>query len=159
MPKSIYLLDFGDVIKIGHSSNVEQRIRMLSSSFGLPLVRSFAEESVFSSDIEKAVKNEFKHRVKPFKHVVTECFHSDAFDSMYESIKHRIREKRTVVTKTVDGITITPLNIYINEAYNDDRDTFAKSKGVGITQVVRWIKMDCIVINGEVWRRVTVINR
>ena len=51
------------------------------------------------------------------------------------------------------------LTEYINEHHNGSKSAFAKSKGVGITQVVRWIKMDCIVINGEVWRRVTVINR
>jgi hypothetical protein len=46
------------------------------------------------------------------------------------------------------------LKQHIDEQYNGDRTAFAKSQGVGLTQVIRWLKMDCIVINGEVWRKV-----
>ena len=61
-------------------------------------------------------------------------------------------------SKQDKGLTMK-LTDYIQEHHSGSKGAFAKSKGVGITQVVRWLKMDCIVINGEVWRRVTVINR
>jgi len=35
MNLSVYLLDFGDVVKVGHSNNVKQRIKDLSRQFSL----------------------------------------------------------------------------------------------------------------------------
>ena len=46
------------------------------------------------------------------------------------------------------------LNEHIQTHHNGDRTSFAKSQGVGLTQVRRWLEMDCMVIDGEVWRRV-----
>ena len=46
------------------------------------------------------------------------------------------------------------LSEHIQANHNGNRAAFAKSQGVGLTQVIRWLKMDCIVINGEVWRKV-----
>ena len=49
---------------------------------------------------------------------------------------------------------LSELNEYIQTHHSGDRTAFAKSQGVGLTQVRRWLEMDCMVIDGEVWRRV-----
>jgi hypothetical protein len=48
----------------------------------------------------------------------------------------------------------TPITDRIETHHKGNRGAFAKLQGVGLTQVIRWIKLDCVVINGEVWRRV-----
>lgn len=48
----------------------------------------------------------------------------------------------------------TPIPDRIDTHHNGDRTAFAKSQGVGLTQVRRWLEMGCVVIDGEVWRRV-----
>tara|TARA_R110000851_G_scaffold311233_1_gene471347 strand:- start:68 stop:271 length:204 start_codon:yes stop_codon:yes gene_type:complete len=47
-----------------------------------------------------------------------------------------------------------PLQTLILDRHSGNRAAFAKSQGVGLTQVRRWLEMDCMVIDGEVWRRV-----
>ena len=37
--------------------------------------------------------------------------------------------------------------------FNGNISAFARVQDVSPTQIVRWVKMDCIVIDGEVWRR------
>jgi hypothetical protein len=47
------------------------------------------------------------------------------------------------------------LTEYIKEHHKGDRTAFAKSQGVGLTQVNRWLKMGAVMIDGEVWRKVS----
>ena len=42
------------------------------------------------------------------------------------------------------------LTEHIKTHHNSDRDAFAKSQGVSYSQVGRWLKRNCYVIDGKV---------
>lgn len=44
---------------------------------------------------------------------------------------------------------------YIQEHHNGNISAFAKSQGVVYGQAARWLKRDCVVIDGGVYCRIT----
>jgi len=47
------------------------------------------------------------------------------------------------------------LNNYITEHHNGNNSAFARSIGVSQHQVQRWLKRDCMVIDGNVYCQVS----
>ena len=46
------------------------------------------------------------------------------------------------------------LKQYIEQQHNGNQAALAREFNTNEKQVGRWLKMDCMVINGEIWRRV-----
>ena len=46
------------------------------------------------------------------------------------------------------------LSDYIKEHHNNNQSEFARSIGVQQSQITRWLKLDCIVVNGELHRKI-----
>ena len=49
------------------------------------------------------------------------------------------------------------LSDYIKEHHNNNQSEFARSIGVQQSQITRWLKLDCIVVNGELYRKIKVL--
>ena len=50
-----------------------------------------------------------------------------------------------------------PLVTYIIDKHNNNQSEFARSIGVQQSQITRWLKLDCIVVNGELYRKIKVL--
>ena len=44
-----------------------------------------------------------------------------------------------------------PINLYIIDKHNGNQSALARELGVRYDQVARWIKRDCVVIDGAVY--------
>ena len=89
--KSIYILDFGAVRKIGYSSDVEQRIKNISSEMKLKATAIFSVEVVHHIEIEMRVKQELAEYIKPFAGYVSETFSTsfaDCLKCLLDSIEY-----------------------------------------------------------------------
>ena len=51
------------------------------------------------------------------------------------------------------------LNDYITEHYNGNISAFARTQDVRYDQVTRWLKRDCMVIDGKVYCQVSKANK
>lgn len=51
------------------------------------------------------------------------------------------------------------LSNYIKEYYRGNMAAYARSISINPTQVKRWLDMECIVIDDEVWRKVRPIKK
>lgn len=52
-----------------------------------------------------------------------------------------------------------PLKLYITDKHDNNVSAFARSQGVQPNQVNRWLKRDCVVINGVVYCEVSKANK
>ena len=51
----------------------------------------------------------------------------------------------------------TKLTDRIETHYNNNQSEFARSIGVQQSQITRWLKLDCIVVNGELYRKIKAL--
>ena len=70
----LYLVDFGEVVKIGVSNNPDKRIESISKNFGLKPLTSVVHETLNAVSMESKVKYKFKADTMPFKRCLTETF-------------------------------------------------------------------------------------
>ena len=52
-----------------------------------------------------------------------------------------------------------PLNIFIYQRHNGNKSAFARTQGVRQDQVARWLKRNCMVIDGVVYCEVSKANK
>ena len=153
MTIGIYLMDFGDVVKVGHSKNVKRRMINLSSTFKSECVECFSWETPFAREIESSVKSAFSNSSVPFKGVVNECFTPD----MMNSIKEHIEFALSVIDGTKktfhEGHECQKINEYIqsNHDGNISKMAAALEKPVRYDQVSKWIGRNGICIDGVIY--------
>ena len=48
-----------------------------------------------------------------------------------------------------------PLSTYVIDKHNGNMAAYARELSVSPTQVKRWVDLGCMVIDGEIWRKVS----
>tara|TARA_R110000851_G_C12963621_1_gene554540 strand:+ start:177 stop:413 length:237 start_codon:yes stop_codon:yes gene_type:complete len=65
----------------------------------------------------------------------------------------KLNKKSWLSSVMVEFSAIDSLKDHITEHHNGNMAEYARNLSVSPTQVRRWVDMNCIVINGEVWRK------
>lgn len=152
MNSFIYLVDFGEVVKVGVSRHPETRFRALAKQFDLSVIDTFICQTGNAYKIEKMTKEAFSHKVKPWGGVTTETF-SCSMGSLKEYILGAIGSMPEVVAHSVISKEDHDhsLSSYIDKNHNGSTYSFAQSVGVSTQKIKRWIEQECIFLDGEVY--------
>jgi len=154
MNSFIYLVDFGEVVKVGVSKYPEHRFRVLSKQFDLDVVNTFIYQTGNAFAIEAMVKSAFTHKVKPWGGVTTETFScSLEFIRDYITSAADTMEEPSVsfLDQDCEGDDAITLQSHINLNYDGKLTSFANDIGSTYQQVQRWIKLDCIWFDDRVY--------
>lgn len=147
----IYVAEFDGVSKVGVSNSPHKRKKDLKKDTGQMVLRFFTLEVGNAIDVEARVKYLLRDIVTPFHGIATECFDCD-----FEYLKGLVVELTScdklpsLITKKMEGEPI-PLPLYIGLKYNGNISAFARVQGVRQDQAARWLKRDCMVIDGKVY--------
>lgn len=163
MESHIYLIDFGEVVKVGVSKYPMNRSKNIARTFNLEIIGFYFYKTKNAYAIERMVKDSFAHKVKPWGGVTTETF-SCSFDLIKEYITttiDSIPEPEVEITSNdlndIDDFAVS-LEYHIAENYGS-KGNFAEAIGTSSTQVSRYIKAGCKWIDGDVWGNKTKLNK
>ena len=155
MNSYVYVVEFDGATKIGYSNYPERRMVELASQVGKKHINLFIVACDNAIDVEFRVKYLLNHLIIPFHGITTECF-SCTFGYLKDLVEEltSCEALPNLISKKMEEEGV-PLPLFIAQHHNGSASALGRTLGVMPNQVNRWLKRNCVVIDGVVYCEVS----